>query len=380
MTPLPAKNRVESIHLLRALAASLVVVYHACNSVRSLPNASPLLSSSPLTELGAAGVDVFFVISGFVMVMTLANPAHRMQGGLKFFQRRAMRVVPMYWLGTTAMVLLWLLPGAFSHNPHPASHIVESYLFIPYYSVSGRIEPILTPGWTLMYEMYFYTIIAICITRSLRSIIIACTGVLLTLVFAGLVFAPHGAVPAFGTGSLLLEFVMGLFAGAVYIRSKPLPILVTCALIILAAVLWSADLFVELRPQWRAIMWGVPAMVLVLAATSYEKHRQVRLPKFVSILGDASYSIYITHIFFGLMIEIAAKRLPMAELPNSIVALIMCIGNSLLFGIACHYWIERPITARLWAWSERRPVRARSCSLAPSSIDSESMEPAGAMA
>ena len=145
-----ALRTIEGIQVLRAIAALMVVTQHSRHSVPG---------SEFLPLFGGAGVDIFFIISGFVMSYTSPIIGGGMKAKLKaadiFFRKRLARIVPLYWLA-----LAWVARRDFST---PNNHLVEDFLFIPHfhYLHPTWLSPIIIQGWTLNYEMFFYFVFAI---------------------------------------------------------------------------------------------------------------------------------------------------------------------------------------------------------------------------
>ncbi len=138
---------VVSIQALRAIAALSVVLCHCFKYYGQAINGSPI---GQWDRLGS-GVDLFFVISGFVMVY---GPLFGAQGGpLTFMRHRLARIVPLYWAATT----IWLLLG----QPFHTTELLGSYFFIPYPSFG--FNPLYGVGWTLNFEMLFYTVFSVCL-------------------------------------------------------------------------------------------------------------------------------------------------------------------------------------------------------------------------
>ena len=143
---------VVPIQILRAVAAIAVVVSHAAQNLDRFaiaPNTSHFFVS------GAAGVDLFFVISGFVMVYASEPLFGSASGAVTFLYHRIVRIVPLYWLATTFYVIVAvLLPGL--GTAYPIRTVAASFLFIPTLLPDGGIHPVVLQGWTLNYEMLFY--------------------------------------------------------------------------------------------------------------------------------------------------------------------------------------------------------------------------------
>ena len=109
-------------------------------------------------SFGAAGVDIFFVVSGFIMVVTTMK---RDMAPGEFLLHRIARIVPVYWVVTIllfAIVMYGFKPvGIMRMQP---DWLAKSLLFIPF-DRDGRVEPIISVGWTLNYEMFFYLLFAL---------------------------------------------------------------------------------------------------------------------------------------------------------------------------------------------------------------------------
>jgi exopolysaccharide production protein ExoZ len=159
---------------------------------------------APFT-IGAAGVDIFFVISGFVMWVISAShdtPPHR------FMANRLRRIIPLYWIATIGLATLAALTPTHLPSVKPSlDHALLSLLFIPHYNADGRIWPLLVPGWTLNYEMFFYALFTIALLFSPRRRLILLSTVMVALVLAGKSWAFHNPVAATWTGQLSLEFL-----------------------------------------------------------------------------------------------------------------------------------------------------------------------------
>src|SRR3954463_12772971 len=170
--PVPSST-VITIQYLRGIAASLVVLHHAMSPTSLMPIV-------PTLRIGEFGVDLFFVISGYIMWVTTENRPTR---PLKFWGARIWRVVPLYWIFTTLYILL-VRPGLLSGESLDPLYIAKSYLFVPVMDpVINEIKPVYTLGWTLHYEMYFYFVFGCCLLIPQRMArLTAAVGALLLLV------------------------------------------------------------------------------------------------------------------------------------------------------------------------------------------------------
>lgn len=339
-------TEVVEVQLLRGFAALLVVVYHAAGMLRGTHG----IDTWPYHNVGAAGVDLFFVISGFIMVHTFDR---RPRSPVSFLLHRLARIAPLYWLSTLALLLVvFVKPGVLQSTAFDLRHFVMSLMFLPAeHPVSGAVRPFFALGWTLNYEMFFYTCLAVSIAVSGSINILAIAGV-----FAACVAVPFflGAPPhplSFYCEPIILEFVAGMLIGRYsgVIASTLAAMRVIALAVAVAVAAAGVGLGVSEGPE-RVIFWGVPATILVaLAATTSGAYRPAwwSLPR---AIGDASYSIYLTHYFVlgGLRAAYAAGIAAFAANPTVFVMLALC--GSTLVGYAAYMFVERP----LWTGMRRQ--------------------------
>lgn len=302
-----AGRRFVAIQALRAVAALLVVFEHLKNDMLRI-----FLDRDPLQSAWAgvpfsAGVDVFFVISGFVIAHSSASLHGRPGAWKTFLTRRVARVVPLYWLlsGALAVLAVTVLDPAL-YFPD-ASYLVASFLFVPAPNVQGAILPLLPLGWTLNYEMAFYLVFALFVgLRQGRALaLVAVT--LLAVVAWGRIDPPSSVALVFWTDAILLEFLAGIGVYVALARGFSLPNGVRLALVpvAVALLLWLG----EPNLPWRWLFWGGPATLLVLAAVSGRPRSGRPFGQHLwEMLGDVSYAVYLSHLF----VLIGVRRLLLA--------------------------------------------------------------------
>jgi len=274
-----AVKTYASIQYLRAVAAIGVAAYHACQW------------RDGGFEVGRAGVDLFFVISGFIMWSITAG---RDVAPASFVWRRFTRVAPTYWVLTLAMAGVALAWPSFLPNVHAGwRHLLLSMAFITHLDPKGLPFPVLPAGWTLNYEAVFYLLFAAGLWLRKRARILAVTAGLTGIVALGLLDPP---LYALGANAMMLEFAAGLWIGRlVQLGHTPGPrlggLLAGAGVIAFAATNTGAVADSLLRP----LFWGLPAAAVVLGALALEAAgRTPRLP-WLKTVGDASYSIYLAH-------------------------------------------------------------------------------------
>jgi exopolysaccharide production protein ExoZ len=331
------------IQYLRAVAALSVVLYHI------LYHWLPQYISHYYVFSG--GVDIFFVISGFVMWGVTAG---REGGSWSFFSKRLKRIVPLYWIMTTVMLAIMLAkPSVLLHSRFDLAHVVTSYLFIPWvHPVNGPFYPLLIPGWTLNYEMMFYAVFTLILFAPMRFRLPAVVGALVGLVVLG--FIPHAATSQlhFYTSPIILEFALGVCLGAAVTSQRRVPAPIAAAAAVAGFGLLAAGALIGAHPSVipsvlhcdRLLMWGIPAALLVSGCVFLERETGPWLAPLPLLLGDASYSIYIVNVLtvaavFQFWRKVPALHNPAGMAATMIVAALASVGAAVLV-----YWfVERPI-------------------------------------
>jgi exopolysaccharide production protein ExoZ len=321
------------IQYLRAVAATMVLCYHVI--FHWIPG------QEPHYRLLSAGVDIFFVLSGFVMWSLTAGH----QGdSWDFFSRRLKRIVPLYWLMTTLMVVVVLvLPGATLTSKFDLRHVVSSYFFIPaIHPVKGNFEPLLFPGWTLNYEMMFYLLMALALLWPMRFRLPLILIFLSAMMAMG--FIPHSdkSLIAFYSKSVLAEFGMGCVLG--FLIEHDLGARARAwngaALIGLAIVAFFA--LAHFTQLGRGIAWGIPAALLVSGCVFNERSRGTTPLPLLLLLGDASYAIYLTHVIVLSALFQLARRFAKSA-PTEIAASVLLALACLYAGVLVYRFVERPM-------------------------------------
>jgi len=293
------------------------------------------------------GIDLFFVLSGFVMIYTTAR---RPLGMWAFFINRVVRIVPLYWALTMAVFLGALVaPRIFQSTRGDSVELLKSLLFIPYLKGSGLFRPVLHPGWTLNLEMFFYGLFAVSlIVRSGAWRLALVIGALFSLVGLGAVLQPQGGLLAFYSQPVILDFGAGMVLGVIFPRLAQLQvsrILCYVGLVVTAIAMVAAR---QLLPDPQAaIPIGLSATLFVLFVLLAEVRGVVVRSPFLLLIGAASYSLYLTHIFVVLALQKIVAKLGADQgmlLPISAIAI---AAVSVGVGIMVHLWFERPVDTAL---------------------------------
>jgi exopolysaccharide production protein ExoZ len=345
---------LRSIQVLRAVAAIGVLTLHAATEKITHVGGEP----GPFRNflLGAAGVDLFFVISGFVMVYSSQSLFGRADGPARFFLRRLARIGPLYWAVTVAIILyIYAVHGATLWAIYTPGSLVASFLFWPYPRVDGYAFPVHLLGWTLNYEMFFYGVFAFAILLPRRAAVATVCVAFAVLVAIG----RYHTLPLpflFWANSIILEFCYGMLIAALYREGVRLPPAAAWALGIAAVAGYAAA--ATPNGEWRILFWGLPGAALVAScALASHTWRPGLAGRFFGLLGDASYSLYLVHPLTFPLVRWTIGRFFVGTDLGWVYAAIAWIA-AIAASVACYLIFERPITRalqrRLREWQAER--------------------------
>jgi peptidoglycan/LPS O-acetylase OafA/YrhL len=338
---------IDNIQALRAVAALLVVFVHLDVFARALG----------LPTTGHGGVDLFFVISGFIMVHTTSQSsrseassrgeARSPVGPGEFMLNRLTRIAPIYWLLTLAtFAVAWLVPTLMQATVADVEQLLLSLAFIPFRKSNGLVQPVLFVGWTLNFEMFFYALFALGLAfRDRRRGVLAVVLLLGALVASGWWLRPENVQAAFYTRPIILEFAAGMGLGLLGSRVRCETALGRVAVGLTGAIALGAVALVPvfLPTASRLLTHGLPALIVVASAIILHESGVSWSSRWVLALGNASYSLYLTHPFVTQATQKLGKSIgltPMVALVGSLLTLVVVC----LVGVATHLWLERPLT------------------------------------
>nr|WP_281383540.1 acyltransferase [Granulicella aggregans] len=320
---------------MRVVASSLVMLYHATiyTNLRLIPSVKPFVA-------GAAGVDIFFVISGLVMVYSSAKLIGDSNGWRVFAERRLIRIVPMYWLALLTKIALTLVAGgAVLNHDLKVSHILKSFFFVPYMGIEGRMEPILGVGWTLNFEIMFYAVFALALL--FRANIYVFVGSVMMVLTALSFTVPRGSTSAFlfYCNPRVLEFFLGMVLGGLFLhRRAKLPLWLALMMTAVGfGLLVSQPLITAHFAQLgRSIL---PAVFITWGCLSLEDFFK-KLPRWWLVLADASY---VTYLFHGMIAPAGAVIMSKLRIPVASLSILLCIAIGTLAGVALYLLVDKPI-------------------------------------
>jgi peptidoglycan/LPS O-acetylase OafA/YrhL len=356
-------TNLYGLQILRGVAAVLVLLHHQAQVI-----GDRITHSLDLTVLdnGAFGVDLFFPISGFVIYLSALKLQERNGTWQDFASRRFIRVAPLYWGFTIVKLLIFVAaPGVFAHFKFTPWNALGSFLFLPLYNYAQVPEPILSVGWTLAYEMLFYAIITVALFARLHVLRFTAITVLV-LGIAG-IFIPAGLGGlTYLADPIELEFLGGIVVASLYLRGWRLPVWASVCLLpimfVFALTHAGGPSNLEFRPI-RALLWGIPGVVIVACVVGLEDYVR-RIPNRLALLvGDASYSLYLTHTFILPACGLLALRLHFSGLTGAIAYILGSGLIALVVAVLFHRGVELPMLAALnrrrLPWSARIGEKVR---------------------
>jgi exopolysaccharide production protein ExoZ len=341
--PHPAPHTFIYLQYLRGIAALLVVYFHA---VLQLKNLGVVSSGLPL--FGESGVDMFFVLSGFLMWITTDRSAITPKA---FMLNRLIRIVPLYWgLTVAAGLVALLLPEVLKHTKFETAHFFSSLFFLPSVNPSYiddthealKLTPVLVPGWTLNYEMFFYVIFAAVISLGSTLRLPAILFIFLAIcAWGGFVNNSDSPITFYGN-TIIFEFVFGIVI-AIAVRHG---ITIRPSLALLGVLVGTGTVvyfnIIDISMP-RAVAFGVPAALMVYCLCCLERHTKVIKLPMLKALGDASYSLYLTHVFTLVVCRlIFAHGFTLDSILREWIFTLFCLALSSVVALAVYNLYEKP--------------------------------------
>ena len=323
-------RRLNSIRILRAVTATTVVVHHV------------LIQDGRV--FGEFRVDVFFVLSGFVIALALEAGTTSVRD---FIASRLVRIVPLYWLATLLVFFGALLrPDLFNSTTANVPDLLKSLFFIPYRKESGHMFPMLFVGWTLNYEMLFYATSALALWRFRRNVSLVFAAITLMLAAAFLIASlahSNRAIVEFLAYDRLLEFPLGIAVWFVWRKGLRIPVALAAFVAIAMYALMTC--IEQVWPDVSSLVGnGLPTCLLLISALSLEGLVvDSALTRGLLYLGDASYATYLSHPF---VIEAMRKLVPKVVHGfdvRSPAGVILAVVVASVVGCVVYRYIDKPL-------------------------------------
>jgi len=338
------RKNLQLIQVLRGVACILVALMHITVTFSETYQLSFL---GNVFKFGGCGVDIFFVLSGFII--TYSNRQYIANSSTigKFVKKRIIRIFPIYWIIVSFFLLLQLLLPSFyrTHFQLNPANIVSTYLLLPNHKMINGVS------WSLTNELFFYALftLAILIPQKKYSLL------LLLLYFIILLLLPLTSIAVTNRNDLAglvffpmnIEFLLGI-AVALLVDRFPnrwidMFLITGISLFILFAIFNNSGLTLVNNGYNRVLIYGFPAFLIILALVKYELNNTIKVNKLFLLLGDASYSIYLFHLpivaaFFKIMVKLSVTNYSLLIFLSCILLFVICV-----IGVVIYRKIERPL-------------------------------------
>ena len=345
MTAASSTRTLDGIQFGRAVAAILVVLYHGG---RMLPQYLGDIGLAKYFGFGNAGVDFFFVLSGFIIFYVHGKDIGQPSRLGNYLMRRFTRIYPIYWVVTAFAIALLVAKRDWASLS--VSHIVRSLVLFP-----DDFFPVVDVAWTLCHEMAFYLVFAALIAS--RKIGGALVLAWLALVILG-IFQPHQQSNIkFLESSYHIEFVLGACAaycaGKYPVAAAPGLVMIGILAFVIAGLQFN-DLAIKVPVAGR-LMYGIASTLIIFGLAVWENSGKISFPRWASFLGAASYSIYLIHTYLlgwigkGLAIFFHSNSAP------NLLYLVSVIGATAA-GCMLYQAVERRLMTAARGLRNRQPV------------------------
>jgi exopolysaccharide production protein ExoZ len=321
---------IYSVQYMRAIAALLVVMSHA--GVKGAQ-----YSNDPLHwfNVGGIGVDLFFIISGYIMCHTASN---RKINFLGFMKARFLRILPLYWFLTSLALVIYLIFPDKINSSGGNTNVIASYTLFP-----TEDKYLNQNGWTLSYEFFFYFIFSFCLFSNSKLKYLIPVGMITILFILGELLTPKNFQLNFITNSLLLEFSFGILA---YYFHKEIKISSTISILIIIFSILSITSTNILNPDYpRVIIYGIPAFIFFIGMIQiehfFENHKKKPFSKLLKSIGDSSYSLYLSHPFALVASALLLKSTHINTYGYTFVIILSI--TSVFAGHICYILIEKKL-------------------------------------
>lgn len=329
-------QKFESVQSLRGIAALFVMCQHIC-----------------FLQRGSFGVDLFFLISGFVIMYSTQK---NKEG---FLSKRLIRIVPLYYLMTFfTYAILVVKPELFEKTTASPLSLVMSLFAVPF-DIDGATQPILRVGWTINYEIFFYLLFFSAMKISFRYRALICSGELALLVILGKILHPKQPALRFWTDSLILEFAIGMmffyiaaklyeYCGKLCEKTNIYKISRAIVCVGVSAGIfvyeWMSYSYAKISACPEIIRWGLPSLLVL--ALFFLAGLMIKFPKPLVLLGNMSFSLYLIHYYPMRFLNRILKDTTCPSGVQIVITLGFVVGT-LLLSYLCYLLIEVRFTGYL---------------------------------
>ena len=348
-------RKLGNIQALRGIAVLLVIFCHMQVIERKYSHGAHFLPD--WFDYAKASVDLFFVISGFVIATVTHGQFQSLRAARYFFFQRITRIYPPYWLYSAVVLMIWLYyPEMVNSAQGSRVNILASFLLLP-----QDLLPLLMVGWTLIHEMYFYVVIAMVIPVIPERLFPFWLVLWALMVILGSAYfmtntdQDYNPAMQVALHPFTLEFIGG--AACALLLNHPLrgharSIMGLGVVAFFVATLWldTNDSTLNIEGWRRVFFFGIPALLVVHGAAGAEIGGTLFFPKMLQAIGDASYSLYLSHVLVLSAIGRVWAQLNNSGVISHILILVTMLLATLIVALMSYRWVEVPILNKIQAW------------------------------
>lgn len=338
--------KIQNIQALRGIAVLSVVFFHLLIIEQKYGGSKTILPN--LLQFGMFGVDLFFVISGFVMVTVTRGKFQILKQASRFIYHRVARIYPTYWVYSILVLIIFLLqPSWVNSTQGNQVDILASFLLLPSHTL-----PLVMVGWTLIHEMYFYLIFfLILLLIPERHLLLTILSWGIGVVLLNIYLESSSPVINIISHPLTIEFIGGCLLAIIYHRKNvkiKSSILLMLVGLTLAASLYGYHSYqnitglIEPLAWWRIIIFGIPALLMVYCFTNAERNGYVIHSSLIRV-GDASYSIYLSHIFTLSASGRVWSMFSTDDFSDNVIMIPVLLFLVLMVGFISYRTVEKPL-------------------------------------
>lgn len=333
--------RLNNIQALRGIAALGVMAAHLLQIERKYSHDSILHEG---LMFGMAGVDLFFLISGFIMVYITQTTQNKGRDISQFLFARGARVYPLYWVVTFTLIVLYLIrPDMVFIQSAGEPNLMKSIFLWP-----EKAPPILELGWTLIHEMGFYIIFALLLWLPQR---LRLYGIFIWTVFViiglGLDLNEINDVLGILINPLTFEFLTGAIIAYLYLHLERLPawpfVLMGGLALSVSVNLWKSPIIDLFGNEWTRVIYFTPALSLIVLGLLYLERANKIMPRWIVTLGDWSYALYLTHVLSLSLIGYIWRPLGQSGYWDNIYVIVLMIFITIIVAGLTYKFIEKPL-------------------------------------
>jgi exopolysaccharide production protein ExoZ len=349
------RDTISSLQAGRAIAALLVVLYHNGLYIFALDKYWGFDPAYRLFNFGHAGVEFFFVLSGFIIFYIHGRDLDQPSRFFAFVRKRFIRIYPIYWLMLAVITPIYFLVPSFGFDYHRTISTIVSSTLLIYFNENLRSE--IAVAWTLYHEILFYFIFSLVIL-SKQFGLFALTIWLLASIISLAIESPR-FLSEYLFSHLHLLFGMGMLACWILqhrtIKVPGVLAIFGTALFIAAGL--EEDYVAVLSERSRDLIYGLGSMIALMGWVELERQGRLHVPSWLQLMGNASYAIYLTHFTVLSLLAKIFIRFRAQEILPAMVSYILLPVLAVLFGIAVHLLIEWPLLRKLQRYRKDKIAR-----------------------